>query len=113
MPVAFISRSFAYKYWPTEDPIGRRLRLAGDPRWWTVAGVVGDVREFGLDADLRPTMYFPLDQLPNNTLTLVVRSQAPAREVLRAAQQELLSIDPRASASQARSVNEMVAGPAG
>jgi putative ABC transport system permease protein len=108
VPVVVISRSFARKYWSTEDPIGQRLRLAGDPRWWTVAGVVGDVREFGLDADLRPTMYFPLDQLPGNTLTFVVRSPAPAGEVLRLAQQELFAIDPRAGAWQARPLSDML-----
>ena len=107
-PVAVVNRSFARKYWSAEDPVGQRLRLAGDPRWWTVAGVVGDVREFGLDADLRPTMYFPLDQLPSNTLTFVVRSPAPAGEVLRVAQQELLAIDPRATAWQARPLSDML-----
>jgi len=107
-PVAVVNRSFARKYWSAEDPVGQRLRLARDPRWWTVAGVVGDVREFGLDADLRPTMYFPLDQLPSNTLTFVVRSPAPAGEVLRVAQQELLAIDPRATAWQARPLSDML-----
>ena len=107
-PVVVISRSFARKYWSADDPLGQRLRLAGDPRWWTVAGVVGDVREFGLDADVRPTMYFPLDQLFSNTLTFVVRSPAPAGEVLRKAQQELLAIDPRATAWQARPLSDML-----
>ena len=109
LPVAVINRSFARKYWPADDAVERRLRLTGDPRWWTVVGVVGDVREFGLDADVRPTMYFPFDQLPNGTLTLVVRSKAPAQEVLRAAQQVLLAIDPVAAAYQTQTVSEMLA----
>src|SRR5712664_4724018 len=105
-PVAVINQSFARKYWPGGDALGQRLRLAGDPRWWAVVGVVGDVREFGLDADAPPIMYFPLDQLPTNTLTLVVRSSAPAREVLRAAQQALWAVDPRLPAYQARPLSE-------
>ena len=108
-PVAVINRSFARKHWPTDDALGRRLRLTGDPRWWTVVGVVGDVREFGLDAEVRPTMYFPFDQRPNDTLSLVVRSKAPAQEVLRGAQQVLLAIDPLATAYQAQPVSEMLA----
>jgi len=108
-PVAVINRSFARKHWPTDDALGRRLRLTGDPRWWTVVGVVGDVREFGLDAEVRPIMYFPFEQLPNSTLSLVVRSKAPAQEVLRGAQQVLLAIDPLATAYQARPVSEMLA----
>ncbi|HKB76710.1 MAG TPA: FtsX-like permease family protein, partial [Myxococcales bacterium] len=103
-PVVVINDSFARKYWSKGDALDQRLRLAGDPRWWTVVGVVGDVREFGLDAEGRPTMYFPLDQLPTDTLTLVVRSNAPAREVMRGAQQVLASIDPRLPAYQMRSL---------
>jgi predicted permease len=107
-PVAVINRSFARKYWPAGDPLGQRLRLTRDSRWWTVVGVVGDVREFGLDADLRPTMYVPFEQLPNGTLTLVVRSKAPAREVLRDAQRILASIDPLAAAYQAQPLSGML-----
>lgn len=109
LPVVVINRSFAHKYWSVEEAIGQRLRLVGDPRWWTVVGVMGDVREFGLDADVRPTMYFPFDQMPNDTLTLVVRSKAPADKVLQAAQQILLAIDPVAAAYQAQPVGEMLA----
>jgi len=101
-----INRSFARKYWPAGDELGQRLRLAGDPRWWTVVGVVGDVREFGLDAEVRPTMYFPFDQLPTSTLTLVVRSSAPAREVLQGGLLVLSSVDPRLPAYQARPLSE-------
>ncbi len=88
--------------------MGQRLRLSTDPRWWTVVGIAGDVREFGLDAEVRPTMYFPFDQLPNDTLTLVVRSKAPPREVLRGTQQVLLAIDPLAAAYQPRPLSEML-----
>jgi len=105
-PVVVINQSFARKYWPAGDALGQRLRLAGDPRWWAVAGVVGDVREFGLDAEVHPIMYFPFDQLPTNTLTLVVRSNAPAREVLRDAQQVLSAVDPRLPAYQTRSLGD-------
>jgi putative ABC transport system permease protein len=107
-PVVFVNQSFARKYWPAGEVLGQRFRLAGDPRWWSVAGVVGDVREFGLDAEVRPIMYFPFDQLPTNTLTLVVRSSAPPREVLRGAQQALSAVDPRLPAYRARPLVEML-----
>jgi len=61
-----------------------------------------------LDADVRPTMYFPFGQLPTNTLTLVLRSKASARDVLRDAQKVLVTLDPNASAYQARSLGEML-----
>jgi putative ABC transport system permease protein len=57
---------------------------------------------------VHPTMYMPQDQLSSNSLTFVVRSPAPAGEVLRVAQQELLAIDPRATAWQARPLSDML-----
>ena len=108
-PIAIVNRSFARKYWPGSDPVGQRIRFTGDPRWWSVAGVVGDVREFGLDADLRPTVYLPFSQQPNDSLTLVVRSRAPAREVLRDVQKVLLTLDPLATAWQVKPLSEMLA----
>jgi predicted permease len=107
-PVVVVSQSFARKYWPEGEPIGQRLRLAGDPRWWSVVGVVGNVREFGLDADVRPTMYFPFEQLPSNTLTLVVRSKGAVRDILPEAQRILFALDRTASAYRPRSLSEML-----
>ena len=105
-PVAVVNQSFARKY---GVGLGSRLRLGGDERWWSVVGIAGDVREFGLDADIRPTMYFPFAQMPTNTLTLVVRSKAPAGEVVRQAQEILAGIDPLAAAYHPHPLSEMLA----
>ncbi|MFN2549189.1 MAG: ABC transporter permease [Myxococcales bacterium] len=104
-PIVVVNESFARKY---RMSLGSRLRIAGDERWWSLAGITGDVREFGLDADVKPTMYFPFAQMPNNTLTLVVRSKAPAREVVRQAQEVFAGIDPLAAAYQPHPLNEML-----
>ena len=108
LPVVTINDALARRYWPRADPLGQRLRLFGDPRWWTVVGVVGNIREFGLDADVRPTLYFPFDQLPTDTLTLVVRSKTAARDVVRGAQGVVSSIDPGLAAWQVQPVGEML-----
>jgi predicted permease len=74
-PVLVINDAFARKYWPSGDPLGQRLRILGDDRWWTVVGVRGDVREFGLDAPVKPTLYVPFQLVAANSLSLVVRSR--------------------------------------
>src|SRR5205823_2324628 len=94
LPVVTINDALARRHWPGADPLGQRLRLSGDPRWWTVVGVVGNIREFGLDTDVQPILYVPFDQLPTDTLTLVVRSKTAAREVVRGAREILSAIDP-------------------
>ena len=108
LPVVTINEALARRYWPGADPLGQRLRLFGDPRWWTVAGVVGNIREFGLDADIQPTLYVPFDQLPTDSLTLFVRSKTGVRDLVRGAQEVISSIDPSLAAWQVRPVGEML-----
>ena len=49
-PVAIVSAALARQYWPGESPIGKRLRFDDNPKkpWFTVVGIVGDVRQLGL-----------------------------------------------------------------
>jgi putative ABC transport system permease protein len=59
-PVVVISEAMARKYWPGEDPVGKRIKTgpsASNIPWMTIAGVVKDVRQFELNADPKPQMY--------------------------------------------------------
>ena len=63
--VAVINESFARRYWPNEDPIGQRLKHDypdGTRPWFTVVGVVGDVKREALDQAVNTEVYFPLGQ---------------------------------------------------
>jgi putative ABC transport system permease protein len=78
--VAIINQSMAKQYWPGADPIGARVRFArqtGPPQWWTVVGVVGDVKSQGLDQEEGPMIYTPIFQKQEpwrRWATIVVRS---------------------------------------
>jgi putative ABC transport system permease protein len=64
-PVAIINRTMAQRYWPNQDPIGKRLRWADNPvetRWVTIVSVVGDVRYKDMASDPGPTVYVPFPQ---------------------------------------------------
>ncbi|HEX3085349.1 MAG TPA: FtsX-like permease family protein, partial [Pyrinomonadaceae bacterium] len=71
--VAIISETMARKYWPNEDPMGKRIGRGPD-KWREIVGVVRDVKHFGLDSDAPPTMYFPMRQVPARGMDLVVRT---------------------------------------
>jgi putative ABC transport system permease protein len=63
--VVIISETMARRYWPGEDPLGRRIKAgssASPSPWWTIIGVVKDVRQFELNADPKPQMYLPYAQ---------------------------------------------------
>jgi putative ABC transport system permease protein len=76
--VAVISESLARKQWPNQVPIGRHVQFGnmdGDLRLFTIVGVVGDVREAGLDAEPKPTFYASTRQRPQapSSLSFVAR----------------------------------------
>jgi putative ABC transport system permease protein len=80
--VVIINETLAARFFPGEDPIGRRLELSGAPKdLREIVGVVGDVRNYGVDADVKPEVYVPfLQSAPAylsgvvSAMTIVVRS---------------------------------------
>ena len=92
--VVVVNESFVRSYFPGGDALSRRIRLVSpQTEWATIVGVVGDVREFGLDRPATAVMYFPADQQPVEGMTYVVRSAAPFAEVSRRVSTALGSVD--------------------
>jgi putative ABC transport system permease protein len=77
--VAIVSESLARKYWPGDNPIGKRLKpdFKGSP-WCTIVGVAGDVRHWGADVDIEPTAYYPYTQIPDTIRPLLEANMAIA-----------------------------------
>ncbi len=105
--VAIVDESLARKFWPGQNPIGRRLWRPGnaqnltapapDQKYITVIGVVGDMKLAGLvTSDTRVgTYYFPVAQEPIRTMTLAVRTASgDPLELTPAIRKTLAAIDP-------------------
>ncbi|HEX3682840.1 MAG TPA: ABC transporter permease [Bryobacteraceae bacterium] len=78
-PVVIINQSFARKYFPGEDPVGKRMRadLDADPSkapMREIVGVVGDVKRTSLTAEFDPQYYLPWAQAPLLSPTLCIRT---------------------------------------
>jgi predicted permease len=63
LPVAIINEEMAQRYWPGENPLGKRL-IADGAAWLTVVGVVGNVRRLALEDQPKPELYMPSLQPP-------------------------------------------------
>ena len=76
--VAIINDAMARRTWPGHDPVGRRFALGprdSDARWYTVVGVVGDMRRQGLERDALPQVFVSLSQThPPGNVALLIRT---------------------------------------
>jgi putative ABC transport system permease protein len=84
--VVIINETMARRFFPNEDPIGKHLGLSGPPDWREIVGVVGDVKEFGLDAEPKPESYIPYLQskpsyLEYTSMVLVIRTGAEPKSI--------------------------------
>lgn len=93
--VGIANAVLAKRYWPGENPIGKRLRFDDkSPDWFTIVGVVGDSRQLGLGEELPPLLYIPYEQFPLPFTSVVVRSSLPASSVGTLLKAQLATIDP-------------------
>lgn len=72
--VGLIDAEAAARYWPGEDPLGRRIRFVWNKDWITIVGIVGNVRRDSLSAAIAPSMYLPMQQSGASEMRLVVRT---------------------------------------
>ncbi len=112
--VAVISASFAERYWPGQDPIGKTFRHLDRTR--TVVGVVGDVKVRGLERTSEPQMYLPAPQAPDDMPAifdpkdLVARHSGQNAALLSAVRQIVRTVDPAQPISGVRPMDVVVAG---
>jgi len=95
--VAIISDSLARTRWPGQDPIGHTLQFGnmdGDIRLLTIVGIVADVREYGLEAPPRPTVYVNLFQRPRPQITFAMLTDADTQQVAATARRILADLNP-------------------
>jgi predicted permease len=96
---ALISETLARRFWPNEDPLGRQIQFGnmdGDLRLLQVVGVVGDVRDEGLDAEARPIVYVNYFQRPTAAaqFSIVLRGHGDAGAFTAAMRREARALNP-------------------
>jgi putative ABC transport system permease protein len=113
-PVVVINETFVRQYWPNESPLGRRIDTGtgdGNSRWMTIVGVVGDIRERGLDLAMKPAVYVPFTQTaigffqPSEIAVLTSREPLSLSKEL---QQAVWSVDPEQPVSNIRTMDAIV-----
>lgn len=107
-PVVLVNMTLALRYFPEEDPLGRRIAFG--PVGGVTVGVVGDVHQRSLAEPPEAEVYFPYLQLGNlvGRMALVVRTSASPRSLLEPIRALVRSVDPNQPVFAVRTMNEVV-----
>ncbi|HXJ07401.1 MAG TPA: ABC transporter permease [Candidatus Acidoferrum sp.] len=97
--VVIINETAKRQFWPNEDPLGKRVSTDAGEHWVTVVGVVGDVREFGLDHPPSPEFYASQGQNAQPS-TLIVRTIGEPRSMARALTRAVHDVDPQTAVTR-------------
>ncbi len=112
-PVVVIDQKMADYFWPHQNPIGKRVRFGHsqsdkDP-WRRIVGVVGTVKQYGLDLELRMVVYFPQSQLADTNMYLVARSTDNPEALTSAMAREIHAVDASAAIYGVKTMQQRVA----
>jgi predicted permease len=112
--VVLLTESAAQKYFPNEEAIGKTIKLGwgrgpGKPRaGGEVVGIVGDVKDAGLNEPNAPQIYLPYRQWPVQSMSVVMKTTTPPESLVAAVRQEVRAIDPNLPVSNIGSLEKII-----
>ena len=105
--VAIVNETFAGFFWPNTDALGKRLRVAGDEKhWMQVVGIIRDVKHYGLDQEMRPSVFLPYRQMPTSAMSIALRTAIDPHALASAAREAQRQIDPDLAMFNIRTMTE-------
>jgi predicted permease len=112
-PVVVVNESFAAKFWPLEDAVGKRLRLVDESAagpWLTVIGVAPDIlQNFRESLKHDPLLYLPLAEKPDRQMFLIARTRVPPATLTDPFRREVQSLDSNLAVYDVRTLDERIA----
>jgi putative ABC transport system permease protein len=111
--VIIVNQAFVRKFFPNEDPLGKRIKpgiSTGEtqPVMREIVGVVSDVRNRNLSSQLREGYFVPMEQIPINQMTLVVRTTNDPHSLITAVQNEVHSMDKELPVYNVKTMDEYI-----
>ena len=89
-----VDEMLAQRFWPNEDPIGKRIQRGGSGAWRTVVGVISNDRQYSSEKEPPIAVYFPFEQYVARNMFLVIRTTIDPTATISTITKEIQSIDP-------------------
>jgi predicted permease len=116
-----VSAGFAERFWPGQSALGKRvapgLGDGGDTRWYTIVGVVGDVRDDGMAGNAPEMAYYPTVALPGGdggwirrTMSLAIRASVEPTSLTASVRQAVWALNPRLPLANIETTGDIVSG---
>jgi len=106
---AIINNDLARVYFPNEDPLGKRITFDDGQNWISIVGVIGDVKQLGLDSSAQPEVYLPYLQAPSLSMSLVVRAANDPLSLAAAVKNQIQTIDKDLPIDDAQTLQQLLA----
>ncbi len=106
-----VNEFLAKRHWPGKSAVGKRIRFGDEKEpWWTVVGVVGDIRERGFLYEMKPAVYVPVTQVkkPGGFSMLVVRTSNDPASAIKMVEGAVWSVDPQQPVTYIHTMDQLM-----
>jgi putative ABC transport system permease protein len=117
-PVVIVNQAMVNRYWPNQDPLGKRIKMGNadsNSPWFAVKGVVKNSAQLTLDRETRPEIYFSLGQMAwrYRRMNLAVRTSVDPKSTVGAIQAKIREVDKDQPVYQIQTIEELIGSTVG
>ena len=107
--VLIVNQAFARRYWPNQNPIGKRIVVGRATEGSEVVGVLGNIQNTALATDINPEIFIPFAQLPWASMNLLVRTAGDPHTFVAPIRRTVLAIDKDQPVTKVMTMDEILA----
>ena len=106
--VVIVNETFARRFWPDQNPVGKRIIIGRRPEPAEVIGVAADMKNNGLDYDTQAQLYLPFPQLPWGGMNLLVRTAVSPQSITSAVRTQIADVDTEQPVTAIQTVDDLM-----
>ncbi len=106
--VVMVNETFARRFWPNQNAVGKRILVGRGPNQSEVIGITADIKNKGLAQDPQAQLYRPFPQLPWGDMNLLVRSSVAPKSITPAVRAQIAAVDPDQPVADIQTVDDLV-----